>query len=66
MAKKQSNQFYNTCKNPEASVMEAMEKMNISSMSEEELNNIVQRTVPQFENLIMEGIGSMGTVMGRL
>ncbi|MCP4761469.1 MAG: Glu-tRNA(Gln) amidotransferase subunit GatE [archaeon] len=53
------------CKHPKVTIAETVKKMDITSMSQEDLDEIVYKVIPKFEKLIEErGLGAMGPIMG--
>ncbi|TFG20668.1 MAG: Glu-tRNA(Gln) amidotransferase subunit GatE [Promethearchaeota archaeon] len=55
----------NISENPSVKIEDIVENMNITTMDTNELQNIVQRIIPQFSSMIKERqMGAMGPIMG--
>ncbi|MHA1729816.1 MAG: Glu-tRNA(Gln) amidotransferase subunit GatE [Promethearchaeota archaeon] len=53
------------CKHPTESIADALKELNISSISQDELEKLIKKIIPRFKNLIKErGKGAKGSIMG--
>ena len=53
------------CDNPDEEIKNAAKKLNIKSMTKDDLQKIIVNLMPKFEKLIEQrGMGAMGSVMG--